>query len=143
MAPVGVGPEEKPYHARFLKCPLSGVYYNYENRQQGIGNTGEYDQIDRFTETENGILKPILEAADGKGLLQAVRNNTAVPSPEVHQAVYECFGMRSWKNGIYDLTVWDASVFIQLPGEVDQREPGIGDLSGAGPIRRHGRNRFR
>ena len=27
--------------------------------------------------------------------------------------------MRSWKQGIYELTVWDASVFIQLPGQVD------------------------
>ena len=152
MNPLGVGPGEKPYHARFLKCPLCGTYHNYENRQQGIGNTGEYDQIDRFTETENRILKPILETADGRGLLQrvlvgvefengaleekvrlafeamanvlpfsdvfvvikylisgaapagrrwgctclrrAVRNNTAVPSPEVHQAVFECFGIR-------------------------------------------------
>jgi hypothetical protein len=152
MEPIGVKEGDKKYHAHFLKCPVCGTYYSYDNWQQGIGNIGEFDKIDRFTETENKIIKPILEAKTGIKLTKAVltgiefengvlaektqrafesminilpfsvifpvikrfiaykkpfghywactcligpiRNGTALPTPEVHKAIYKCFKIR-------------------------------------------------
>jgi len=177
MNPVGVRQGDEKYHARFLKCPICGTYYFYENRQQGIGNIGEFDQIDRFSENENKILKPILEAQDALKLRKAVlkgiefengilaektqiafetvinilpfstifpaierfisykkkwstpdgipvnqgrywactllrgaiRNATALPEPEVHKAIYKCFGIEiDYKEGVSKTDGWQA-----------------------------------
>jgi hypothetical protein len=72
MLPIGVSLGDKPYHAHFLKCPSCSTYYSYENWQQGIGNIGEFDQIDRFTEAENKFIKPIFEAKSTAKLKKSV-----------------------------------------------------------------------
>ncbi len=93
MIPIGVKPGDKDYHAHFLKCPQCGTYYSYENWQQGIGNIGEFDQIDRFTDIENEIIKPILEADNGKYLIKHIEGGIEHGNgiiAEKTQIAFEC-----------------------------------------------------
>jgi hypothetical protein len=160
MEPVGVPPNQTSFlykYVNFLKCTHCNTYYSYENWQQGIGNIGEFDKIDRFSEIENGIIKPILEAKTEVTLKKAIveglefnnasmadkvklafeavsnelsfliifpviqymisyhqswghywgcsclrdkiRNNTAIPTTEVHDAIFKCFKIRIDHNG--------------------------------------------
>ncbi len=93
MKPIGLKPGDKELHARYLKCPECNTYYSYENWQQGIGNIGEFDQIDRFTEAENKIIKPILEAENGKYLIQLIEAGIEYKNgiiAEKTQFAFEC-----------------------------------------------------
>jgi len=93
METIGISPNDKPFHAHFLKCPSCGTYYSYQNWQQGIGNIGEFDQIDRFTEAENKHIKPILEEKSATKLKKAVVSGIEYENgklAEKAQLAFEC-----------------------------------------------------